>query len=104
MREEFTITAMETGMYRKREYMVLPVVLAMAILLMVAVVAVHGVCAGVSGCSLNSGARSGPPDSRIETSTYTYVAILEFAKAKAPAKKPPADEKLTRSQTVPVVR
>jgi len=82
-------------MYKHKGYMVLPVILAMACLLMVAVVAVHSVCAGVSGCSLHAGTPSGLGDGRIETGTYSYAAILQFAKGRTGANKPPAGANLT---------
>jgi len=85
---------MENDTYKHKGYMLLPVVLAMACLLMVAVVAVHGVCAGVSGCSLYAGTQSGSPDGRTETATYSHAAILQFAKRRTGGNKPSAGENL----------
>ena len=66
--------AMENKGNRHNAYMALPVVLAMAVLLMVAVIAAHSVCAGVSGCPLPAEARGGLARGT-DTGTYSYVTI-----------------------------
>jgi len=74
-----------------KTYLALPMALAMAGLLMVAVVAEHRVCGGVPGCALLTGTRGGLAGGSIKTGTYTYAPISQFT-AGAARIKPPVGE------------
>jgi len=76
---EFAILQWLKKMNNFRGFLTLPMVLALAGLLMMTVVAAHRLCVGASGCDLHKAIRGGSAGGRIKTGTYSYVAISQFA-------------------------